>query len=101
MIDLIKKSMLAGIGAAVVTKENAQQTLDEWVQKGKVSADEAKDMASKIVDQGRDEYDKARGELSKLFDEALARANVATKSDVDALEARIAALETASDKQEG
>ncbi len=93
MIDLIKKSMLAGIGAAVVTKESAQETLQEWVEKGKVSTQEAQEMAGKIVEQSREEYEKARCEFSKLFDEALARANVASRKDLAALEERVAALE--------
>lgn len=93
MMDLIKKSMLAGIGAAVVTKEMAQKTLDEWVEKGKVSSDEAKEMANKIVEQGREEYDKARSDLGKMFDEAMARAHVVTRRELAALEARVAALE--------
>lgn len=93
MIDFIKKSMLAGIGAAVVTKESAQETLQEWVEKGKVSTQEAQEMAGKIVEQSRDEFDRARGEFAKLFDEALSRANVANKKDLAALEARVAELE--------
>ena len=38
MIDLIKKSLLAGVGAAVVTKEKVEQAFDEFVKEGKVSA---------------------------------------------------------------
>lgn len=93
MIDLIKKSMLAGIGAAVVSKEAAEKTLEEWVAKGKISTQEARDMAGKIVDQGRSEFEKTRGELSTLFDEALTKAHVVTRKDFETLEARVAALE--------
>lgn len=93
MIDLIKKTMLAGVGAAVVTKESAQKALDELVEKGKISSQEAQDMAGKIVEQGREEFEKTRDDFSRLFDEALSKANVATRKDLEALEARVTALE--------
>ncbi|WOO40176.1 hypothetical protein [Rubellicoccus peritrichatus] len=98
MIDLLKKTMLAGVGAAVVTKESAQKALDELVEKGKISSQEAQEMAGKIVDQGREEFEKTRGEFAKLFDEALAKANLANRKDLEALEARVAALEGTKEK---
>ena len=44
MIDLIKKSVL-GVGAATLTKEKAEEVLGELVDKGKLSATEAKETA--------------------------------------------------------
>ena len=35
MIDSIKKTILAGVGAAVVTKEKAQAGLEEFVKQGR------------------------------------------------------------------
>ena len=34
MIDLLKKTLLAGVGAAVVTKERIEASLDEMVRAG-------------------------------------------------------------------
>ena len=45
MIDTVKKALLAGVGAAVVTKDKIEHALDEFVRQGKVSADEARAMA--------------------------------------------------------
>ena len=53
MIDLIKKTLLAGVGAAVVTKDRLEKTMDEFVREGKVSAGDARIMAEKIAEQGR------------------------------------------------
>jgi polyhydroxyalkanoate synthesis regulator phasin len=57
MIDLIKKSLMAGIGAAVVTKEIVEEALEDFVRQGKVSAADAAIMAEKIAEQGRREFD--------------------------------------------
>jgi polyhydroxyalkanoate synthesis regulator phasin len=93
MMDLVKKTMLAGIGVAVVTKDKVLESLDELVEKGRLSKDEAVAMSDKIVEEGRAETEKAKVEASKLFSEMLHRANVVTKDQYDALSARVTALE--------
>lgn len=85
--------MLAGIGVAVVTKDKVLESLDELVEKGRLSKDEAVAMSDKIVEEGRAETEKAKVEASKLFNEMLHRANVVTKDQYDALAARVTALE--------
>lgn len=92
MIDLIKKSMLAGIGAAVVTKETVQKSLESLVAKGKLTAEDAGKAADSIVEQGRVEFEKAKDELLKAFNQGLQKANVASLSQVEALEGEIASL---------
>ncbi|MFT5836610.1 MAG: polyhydroxyalkanoate synthesis regulator phasin [Candidatus Azotimanducaceae bacterium] len=93
MIDLVKKTMLAGIGMAVVTKDKVLESLDELVEKGKLTKDEAAAISDKIVEEGRNETEKAKVEASKLFNDMLHRANVVTKDQYDALAARVTALE--------
>ena len=89
MIELVKKTMLAGVGLAVVTKDKILESLDEYVEKGKLTKEEAAAMSDKIVDEGRNETKKAKVEASKLFNEMLHRANVVTKDQYDVLAARI------------
>ena len=93
MIDLVKKTMLAGIGLAVVTKDKVLESLDELVQKGKLTKEEAAAMSDKIVEEGKTETEKAKVEASKLFIDMLNRANVVTKDQYDALAARVTELE--------
>jgi polyhydroxyalkanoate synthesis regulator phasin len=93
MIDLVKKTMLAGVGLAVVTKDKVLESLDELVQKGKLTQDEAAAISEKIVEEGQAETEKARVEASKLFNDMLHRANVVTKDQYEALAARVADLE--------
>jgi len=96
MIDFIKKGMLASVGAAVVTKESAEQALNELVEKGKISTTDAREAADRIVEQGREEFEKTRGEMESWFEDMLHRASVATKSDVARLDERLTKLEAAA-----
>ena len=69
MIELVKKTMLAGVGLAVVTKDKVLESLNEYVEKGKLTQEEAAAMSDKIVDEGRNGTKKAKVEASKLFKE--------------------------------
>jgi Uncharacterized conserved protein len=93
MIDLVKKTVLAGVGLAVVTKDKVLESLDELVEKGKLTREEAQEISDKIVQEGEAETEKAKVEASKLFNEMLHRANLVTRDEYDALAARITALE--------
>lgn len=93
MIELVKKSMLAGLGLAVVTKDKVLESLHELVEKGNLSKEEATAMSEKIVAAGEAETEKAKVEASQLFNQLLHRANVVTKDQHDALAARVTDLE--------
>ncbi|MBC2593977.1 hypothetical protein H5P28_06850 [Ruficoccus amylovorans] len=98
MIDLIKKGMLAAVGAAVVTKEQAEGLLNEFVDKGKITAGEAQEMASKIADSGKAEFEKAKKQINARIDEMLQGGVIVTRVEIEALEKRVAALEKAAKK---
>lgn len=93
MFEALKKTLLAGIGATVYTKEKVEAVLDELVKKGKISSEEAREMAEKIADDGRKEFDSVASRLEEAFDEMQRKANFATAKQLAALEARVALLE--------
>lgn len=93
MIDLIKKTVLAGIGATIVTKEKVEVAMQDFVKRGKVSAEEAKEFASKVAEDGRAEWDKTSKDLGEQIHNLIAKADYARKSELDALRERVEALE--------
>jgi polyhydroxyalkanoate synthesis regulator phasin len=93
MIDTIKKTLLAGVGAAVITKDKVESALGEFVQQGKVSSAEARQMAEEIAEQGRKEFETLSHELNEKLREKFSSSDRRTQERIDALEARVAALE--------
>jgi polyhydroxyalkanoate synthesis regulator phasin len=93
MIDTIKKTLLAGFGAAVVTKDKVQAGLEDFVKQGKVSAADAKAMAEKIADESRREFEAASAKLGDKVRDLLAFADNTVPARLAALEARVDALE--------
>ena len=93
MIDIVKKTMMAGVGLAVVTQEKVKESLDELVEKGKLSQEEASNVTDKIIEDSKAQAEKAQGELANFFTEMLHKANLVTKDQYEALEARVTELE--------
>lgn len=96
MIDIIKKTLLAGVGAAVITKEKVESALSEFVKQGKVSSAEARAMAEKIAADGRREFEALSQELSEKIRDRVTGTDHKAQDRLDALEARVAALERAA-----
>jgi polyhydroxyalkanoate synthesis regulator phasin len=94
MIDLIKKTLFAGVGAAVVTKEKVEETLHDYVRQGKVKAEDARIIADKIAEQGRKEFEDVSQKLAAKLGEIVASGGGGkTDSRVAELEQRIRDLE--------
>lgn len=93
MIDIIKKTLLAGVGAAVITKEKVEAALDDFVKQGKVSSQEARQMAEKIATEGRREFETLSQQLNDMIRDRFTRSDQKFQDRIDALEARVAALE--------
>lgn len=93
MIDLIRKTVLAGVGAAVLTKEKVEASLSDLVEKGRISADEAKATAEKIADDGKREFENVSKEVQKSVSDLLEQVGIGKKDKVDDLEERLLALE--------
>ena len=93
MIETIKKTLLAGVGAAVITKEKLEASLGDLIKQGKITAEEAKELAEKISRDGRAEFETMSRQLGDRVGELLSRDAEQTKAQLAALEARVRALE--------
>lgn len=94
MIDAIKKALLAGVGAAAITTEKAEKVLNDLVEKGKISATEARDAARKLAEEGKREFEEASRGLEAKFDEVMSSRSKRTAERVATLEAKVAVLES-------
>jgi polyhydroxyalkanoate synthesis regulator phasin len=86
MFDLIKKSMLAGIGAVVITEEKIQELATDFVEKGKITQQEGKtlvDELQKVVQENKEKLSSTIDERVNCFMKEL---NLLTKDDLVELE---------------
>jgi len=100
MIELVKKTLLTGVGVAALTKEKIEEVAKDFVEKGKMTEQEGRDLVNDLVsrsDESRLELQKQIGEKVEMV---LEKMDLAKKSVVDALKLEIAELRGALNGKE-
>ncbi|MHB2020598.1 MAG: phasin family protein [Candidatus Xenobia bacterium] len=89
----IEKLFLAGLGAGLMAKERVEDTLNQLVNKGELTKEQARNLVDDMSTKAESEKDKfqvrGREELRKFFGEQ----NLVFVEDLRKLETRLAALE--------
>ena len=95
--DIIKKAMLAGLGA----QERAKEFVDELVKKGELSqsdgANLVKEWTSKAEESRKDFDQKVKDTIATAFE----KMNIPTRDDLAGLEKKVQALSARIAKLEG
>lgn len=92
MLEYLRKIGLLGIGIAALTKEKAEEIVNEFVEKGELGSEEGKDLVKDLLKKSEEQ----RKELAKRIDSEVKKALkglIVSKSDIGRLEKRIERLE--------
>lgn len=93
MINVIKKTLLAGIGAAVVTKDKVEAGLEELVSQGKLNAADARAFARKLSRDGRREFAVLSEDVGEKLHDIALRSTREGQDRLRQLEARLKKIE--------
>lgn len=93
MMDTMKKALLTGIGALSLTKQKVDQVVADLVKKGELSQQQGEKVVAELIDAGKREREALAEQVSQMVTDVLDRMDVATKSDLAALDKRLQALE--------
>ena len=92
MIDLIKKSMLVGVGFALKTKDEIQDLAKDVIKKSKMSERDGK----KFIRELEERYDSAKKEMEnrveKTVKELLKKGNIVSRDEIKELKNEIREL---------
>ena len=95
MFDLIKKTMLTGVGLAGLTKDKVEKLAKELAKKGELSEKEGR----KLLDDLSKKSEKAKKDLETQIEgvvkNTMKKTNLATREDLLKLTKRIKKLEQA------
>lgn len=95
MIDLVKKSMLTGLGIASITKEKVEDLAKEMIKQGNVSEQEGR----KFVEEMMGYAEKTKKDIEKYIDNkidnTIEKLDLVRKKDLDDL---IRSLESLQEK---
>jgi polyhydroxyalkanoate synthesis regulator phasin len=67
-MDIIKKLTLASIGAIALTREKAEEMLDELVKKGEITKDERAEALKNLVDKSLESTEKMAKWAEEMFE---------------------------------
>ena len=92
MLDLIKKTMLTGIGIAMKTKDELEELVKEIVKKGEMSENEGKSFFDDLKNKSEEAQKDFEEKIESKFKDLLKKADIATRDDVNNLKNEIAEL---------
>ncbi|HKJ65789.1 MAG TPA: hypothetical protein VJ969_10320 [Desulfopila sp.] len=100
MKELFKKSMLAGLGLVVVSKDKIEESIREMIEKGNISEQEGRKLVQEMIGNA----EKAKGDFEKMvdryIDKALSRMDIVKKSDLQELQDSIADIQQRLDTEQ-
>lgn len=86
-MDELKRLLLLTVGAASASMEKVDSVVQELIEKGKMTVKEGKELREELL------RDKESGKYKEELKNFLSSLRLATKEEVEKLEARVAALE--------
>jgi polyhydroxyalkanoate synthesis regulator phasin len=93
MIEGIKKALLAGLGAIVMTKDRIQTLTQKMVEEGKLTKEEAEKFSQELLEDGKKEWEHLQEKMGELFYKGTSRLNFATQEEFEVLKERVYDLE--------
>jgi polyhydroxyalkanoate synthesis regulator phasin len=93
MLEGIKKTIQASIGAVVLTRERVLKTLDRLVEEGKLSTEEAERLADRLIRDGKREFKGLEDKIVSLLQKGLRNLDIVSREDFENLKRRVETLE--------
>lgn len=93
MLEAVKKSLLAGLGAAVITKEKIEKVTRNLVEEGKLTTHDAEKLTNDLVDGGRKQWEEIQERISDTVKKVLEGTDLCTKKEITAISERLEYLE--------
>lgn len=98
MLDAMYKTFLVGVGLAAATKEKIDAHVKELVEKGRLSAQEGRELADGMLKKSEQARKDLQKQVEKWAQRALAKLNVPSRQELEKLAARVEKLEAAKTK---
>ncbi len=91
-MELIKKAVLTGVGAASLTAEKLDELARELVKKGEMTEAEGRQFIDEIQNRARESKDLIKKHIETTVEKTLAKMNLAQANDIKDMRQEIAML---------
>ncbi|MBE0447303.1 MAG: hypothetical protein IBX64_04250 [Actinobacteria bacterium] len=89
MADMIRRTLLLSIGAISLTAERAQELVNDLVERGEITREQGVSMVRELISRGTEVRKQLRDVVKAEVKKAIDEANIASKSDLKKVEAKI------------
>jgi len=89
MSDLIKKTVLAGLGFMSFSLEKAEELANTMIKKGEMSKTEGAEFVKDLMDQVEKNKDEIERKIGLIVEKTLEKLNVPTRKELNELKASI------------
>jgi polyhydroxyalkanoate synthesis regulator phasin len=93
MLELLRKSVLAGLGAVVITRDKVREATRMFVEEGKISTEEAEKLTEDLVKSGERQWEDFNSKFQTTFRKFSENLEVARMKELKELQARVELLE--------
>jgi len=87
--DLLRKSLLFGVGAVSLTAERAQEIVNDLVERGEITREQGRSMVQDMIRRGTETRKQIRDMVKAEVKKAIDEADLPSKSDIKRLEDKI------------
>lgn len=85
MKDLLKKTLLTGIGLAAISKDKLEELSKEMIDKGNMSEEEGRKFVAEMFDYGEKAMDGLEKQVNRYVEKAINRMELVRKSELEEL----------------
>ncbi len=94
MLEILKRTMFAGVGLALKTKAEAEEIARDFVKKTELSESEGKKFINDFLKRYDESRDKLEDRVEKTVKDILNKTNVATKDELAEIKKEIQSLKS-------
>lgn len=96
MLEMARKVLLASIGALALTQEEIEKFVNKLIERGEIAEKDGRKLINDIREKRRKKSEETQTDVEEQMEHrmegVLARMNIASKSDIDALNQKLTAL---------
>ena len=93
MIEDIKKNILTGIGAVLLTKSKIDEITGQWVDQARLSREDADRLADELLLAGRQQWASTEAVIKDTVRRILSSLDVGSRRDFEELNAKVSNLQ--------
>lgn len=93
MFDTMKQTLLMGVGLAAMTKDKAEQWARDVASQAKLSAEKGQEFVKEVSQRAEKAREDLQATVRRMVDDSLRHTSLATRDQLEAIEARLARLE--------